>query len=86
MRDESRMRTFMAVLIGIVLNSMEEAREIERRQGLAERRSTGPPAPRAIPTSAHVAERIQILRAALDELERDLADPDPGGSSRSRRG
>jgi voltage-gated sodium channel len=48
------------VLIGIVLNSMEEARELERRRPLAE----GEVAP--------VAERIQILRVALDELEREL--------------
>ena len=43
------------VLIGIVLNSMEVAREIERRQSLAEP-PRGPQADAAIPTSAHVAE------------------------------
>jgi voltage-gated sodium channel len=56
------------VLIGIVLNSLEEAREIERREKI---RARAPGA--AIPTTAHVAERIAILRSALDELERDLA-------------
>jgi voltage-gated sodium channel len=53
------------VLIGIVLNSMEEARELERRKALGMRVGEGPPAP--------VAERIAILRAALDELEQELA-------------
>jgi voltage-gated sodium channel len=54
------------VLIGIVLNSMEEARELERRRALGI--GTAPdvhPAP--------VAERIAILRAALDELEDELS-------------
>ena len=49
------------VLIGIVLNSMEEARELARRESLAPGE--------AVP----VLERIQILRSALDELERELA-------------
>jgi voltage-gated sodium channel len=53
------------VLIGIVLNSMEEARELERRRALGIEVGEGPPAP--------VAERIAILRAALDELEQELA-------------
>lgn len=44
------------VLIGIVLNSMEEARELERR------RVEGAP----------MAERIATLRAAVDDLEREL--------------
>jgi voltage-gated sodium channel len=53
------------VLIGIVLNSMEEAREIERRRALGDREPPRHPAP--------VAERIAILRAALDELENEIA-------------
>lgn len=56
------------VLIGIVLNSMEEARELERRKRLMPGEEgiigVGP---------APVAERIQYLRAALDELEQQLA-------------
>jgi voltage-gated sodium channel len=48
------------VFIAIVLNSMEEARELERRPPL------GPD------EVAPVAERIAILRTALDELEREL--------------
>src|SRR5262245_24598623 len=54
------------VLIGIVLNSMEEARELERRRALGIGSGNGhPPAP--------VARRIGILRAAVDELEQELA-------------
>ena len=52
------------VLIGIVLNSMEEARELARRESLAPGE--------AVP----VLERIDILRSALDELERELQTPD----------
>lgn len=48
------------VLIGIVLHSMEEARELDRRESVAPGE--------AVP----VLERIEILRAALDELEREL--------------
>jgi voltage-gated sodium channel len=53
------------VLIGIVLNSMEEARELERRRALgADLDGDIHPAP--------VAERIAMLRAALTELEDEL--------------
>jgi voltage-gated sodium channel len=57
------------VLIGIVLNSMEEARELERRSRLSvdQEPRLGDVAP------APVVERITILRAALDELEQELA-------------
>jgi voltage-gated sodium channel len=48
------------VFIAIVLNSMEEARELERR------------APLGREDIAPVAERISILRNALEELEREL--------------
>ena len=57
------------VLIGIVLNSMEEAREIERRRALAVPTGTGADDEVSL---APVAERIAMLRAALDELEQDL--------------
>jgi voltage-gated sodium channel len=57
------------VLIGIVLNSMEEARELERRRRLSLERE-GEPGPIA---PAPVMERIAILRAALEELEQELA-------------
>ena len=51
------------VFIGIVLNSLEEARELERRESLRPGE--------AVP----VLERIQILRSALDELEQELKEP-----------
>jgi voltage-gated sodium channel len=57
------------VLIGIVLNSMEEARELERRRRL----SVDHEAPLGDIAPAPVVERITILRAALDELEQELA-------------
>jgi voltage-gated sodium channel len=73
------------VLIGIVLNSMEEARELERRQAVRERqRARARPGAAVDPEAhAHVLERIVILRSALDELESELAiesaprEPDP---------
>ena len=57
------------VLIGIVLNSMEEAREVERRRRL----SVDHEPPLADIAPAPVVERIAILRVALDELEQELA-------------
>jgi voltage-gated sodium channel len=61
------------VLIGIVLNSMEEAREAERRKSVRERLGAAGPSPVDPDASAPVVERIGILRAALDELEAELA-------------
>ncbi len=62
------------VLIGIVLNSMEEARELERRQAIRDahkdRVRPGVIDPEA---HAHVVERIAILRSSLDDLELELA-------------
>jgi voltage-gated sodium channel len=70
------------VLIGIVLNSMEEARELERRRVLREAYggATGPVLdPEA---HAHVVERIAILRSALEDLEIQLAVGSPPGDER----
>ena len=66
------------VLIGIVLNSLEEARELERRRrlGIGEDREFAP---------APVAERIAMLRAALTELEDELRLPAREGSDRESR-
>lgn len=61
------------VLIGVVLNSMEEAREIDRRQALRERYGVTRASPIDPQAHAPVAERIAILRSALDELELELA-------------
>lgn len=61
------------VLIGIVLNSMEEAREAERRKAIRDRHgATDTPVVDA-DASAPIVERIAILRAALDDLETELA-------------
>jgi voltage-gated sodium channel len=54
------------VLIGIVLNSMEEARRAERRRV----------------EGASVAELIAEMRAALDDLEHDLMHRKPGADAR----
>ena len=70
------------VLIGVVLNSMEEAREITRRQALRERYGVTRPSPIDPQAHAPVAERIAILRDALDELELELA-LGPGGKDRA---
>jgi voltage-gated sodium channel len=61
------------VLIGIVLNSMEEARELDRRRALRERYGVKRASPIDPEAHAPVAERIAILRSALDELELELA-------------
>ena len=61
------------VLIGVVLNSMEEAREITRRDALRQRYGVTQPSPVDPQAHAPVAERIAILRNALDELELELA-------------
>jgi voltage-gated sodium channel len=61
------------VLIGVVLNSMEEAREITRREALRQRYGVTRPSPVDPQAHAPVSERIAILRDALDELELELA-------------
>ena len=63
------------VLIGIVLNSMEEARELERRQAIRDAHADRARRGVVVDPEAHapVVERIAILRNALDELEVELA-------------
>ncbi|GIU94872.1 MAG: hypothetical protein KatS3mg012_1329 [Gaiellaceae bacterium] len=69
------------VLIGIVLNSMEEARELERRRAIREAHGSRS-SPIVDPEArAHVVQRIEILRRALEDLELQLAV----GSEASRR-
>lgn len=73
------------VLIGIVLNSMEEAREAERRQAVRDRLGVEGEPSDLVDVEAHapVVERIALLRAALDELEVELST---GGSEAGRPG
>ena len=75
------------VLIGIVLNSMEEARETERRRAVRER-YPGRGGPLVdLDASAPVVERIAMLRSALDELELELAaGPDRSGAEDAKNG
>jgi voltage-gated sodium channel len=61
------------VLIGVVLNSMEEARELDRREAIRARYGVTRVSPVDPDAHAPVAERIAILRDALDELELELA-------------
>ena len=61
------------VFIGIVLHSMEEARELERRRRVGDI------------AAAPVTERIAMLRAALTELEAELTPRGRAGSGRESR-
>jgi voltage-gated sodium channel len=61
------------ILIGVVINSMEEAKEIEWQRNQAERRA------HAVETEdpeddrqVAIAQRLHDLREALDDLEREL--------------
>ena len=73
------------VLIGIVLNSMEEAREEDRRRAVRERLGVERPSTIDPDASAPVVERIGILRAALDELEAELSAGPRSNTGSSRR-
>jgi voltage-gated sodium channel len=78
------------ILLAIIIGSMEEVREAERERGRAERARRreeeiemgGPVAEAAIAAGAAeaIAGRLQDLRDALDDLERDL-----GGEHLRRR-
>ena len=61
------------LLIGIVLNSMEEAREAERRRAVRARHPERGGRLVDADASAPVVERIAVLRTALDELELELS-------------
>ena len=61
------------ILIGVVINSMEEAREIEWQREQAERRRrAGETADPEDDRQAAVAQRVHDLRQAVGELEREL--------------
>jgi voltage-gated sodium channel len=68
------------VLIGVVLNSMEEAREIElqnEREKLKKLRAE--PGGEEPLRDTQLEERLVALKVALEELERELALADEGG-------
>ncbi|MGW3511485.1 ion transporter [Streptomyces sp. NPDC000994] len=60
------------VLIGVVITSLEEAREMERDEPAEAADAGDPPA-----VQHHLAARIAAARRALDELERDLGQAAP---------
>lgn len=73
------------VLIGIVLNSMEEAREAERRRSVQDKHPERAGPVVDLDASAPVVERIALLRSALEDLEVELsagsvAEPPPSGT------
>ncbi|MFG2876382.1 ion transporter [Streptomyces sp. NPDC048337] len=70
------------VLIGVVLNSLDEAREIEAEAGRVPAPSAGPDA-----DGTDVRERIATARRALDEIEASLeaADRHPSHPDQRRR-
>ncbi|MCG7203825.1 ion transporter [Streptomyces arenae] len=73
------------VLIGVVITSLDEAREMERepkRETTTDPRPTDPRPPAARPAASPqdapaLLTRIAAARQALDELERDLARTSP---------
>ncbi|MER6706277.1 ion transporter [Streptomyces fumanus] len=70
------------VLIGVVLNSLDEARDMERDAD--ERTPPAPPATTPVPGDPHrlVRERIARARRALDELEESLGPLAPPRAAR----
>ena len=61
------------ILIGIVINSMEEAREIEWQRAQAERRTAAATThTRAADEEVALLERVHDLRAAVDALDHEL--------------
>ncbi|MFE7232218.1 ion transporter [Streptomyces sp. NPDC002405] len=60
------------VLIGVVITSLEEAREMERDEPAEAADAGNPP-----DVQHHLAARIAAARRALDELERDLGQAAP---------
>ncbi|MFF3016244.1 ion transporter [Streptomyces sp. NPDC057939] len=69
------------VLIGVVLNSLDEAREMEAEDKRARDRAEGANDP-----AGEVRERIVAARMALDDLEASLADvpPSPAAGNRGK--
>ncbi|MGW6686184.1 ion transporter [Streptomyces sp. NPDC054961] len=66
------------VLIGVVLNALEEAREMEAESELAARRASGDVLPDA---ADELRLRIAAVRSALDDMETQLDPPDRAPAS-----
>jgi voltage-gated sodium channel len=64
------------IVIAIIINSVEEARTAERLGELEHRIEEAEREGRAYDESAQIASRLEALRAALDDLERELAAAD----------
>ncbi|WP_155368422.1 ion transporter [Catellatospora vulcania] len=67
------------ILVGVIINSMEEARRLEQPQESA-------PEPDAVPNDVDpivITRRLEDLRALLDDLERDLRVRPSAGSERT---
>jgi voltage-gated sodium channel len=64
------------IVIAIIINSVEEARNAERLDELEHRIEAAEREGRGYDETAEIAARMQALRAALDDLERELAAAD----------
>ncbi|MBA2261790.1 MAG: ion transporter, partial [Solirubrobacterales bacterium] len=61
------------ILIGVVINSMEEARDIEAAREMSERRAAAAATPEtADDLEVAVIDRLASLRTAVEELEREV--------------
>ncbi|GAA2365861.1 hypothetical protein Cme02nite_30910 [Catellatospora methionotrophica] len=70
------------ILVGVIINSMEEARRLEQEEASGSSEAVETVPVRADPVV--INQRLGDLRRLLDELEQDLADRD-GGSTRPDR-
>jgi voltage-gated sodium channel len=79
------------ILLAIIINSMEEVREGERKRAREQRHHDaemgGPAAEAALAAEGAeaIAMRLQALRDALDDLEGDLAEADAAPRSKAGR-
>ncbi|WP_082317589.1 ion transporter [Streptomyces sp. NRRL WC-3549] len=71
------------VLVGVVITSLEEAREME---GTRETAQETPPAPCCTEDRRLLLERLTAARRALDDLERDLTRTPPPLAGRTAAG
>jgi voltage-gated sodium channel len=69
------------LVIAIIVNSMDEVREIERRRAITELAAE---AAAGEHPQGELLQRVESLRAALDELERELAASGAGAGEASR--